>query len=64
MPADLESQVWDALKAIRYPGMSRDIVSFGFVQRVAAAGGAVTVELQMSTHHPEAAEQVRDEVER
>lgn len=64
MPAPLESQVWDALKAIRYPGMSRDIVSFGFVQRVAVEDGAVTVELQMSTHHPEAAEQVRDQVER
>jgi len=64
MPDALESQVWDALKTIRYPGMSRDIVSFGFVHRVAAEGGAVIVELQMSTHHPEAAEQVRDQVER
>jgi ATP-binding protein involved in chromosome partitioning len=64
MPDDLESQVWDALKTVRYPGMSRDIVSFGFVRGVAVEGGAVTVELHMSTHHPEAAETVRDQVER
>ena len=64
MPDDLESQVWDTLKAVRYPGMSRDIVSFGFVRGVAVEGGAVTVDLQMSTHHPDAAEKVRDQVER
>jgi ATP-binding protein involved in chromosome partitioning len=63
MPDDLESQVWDALKTVRYPGMSRDIVSFGFVRGVAVEGGAVTVELHMSTHHPDAAEKVRDQVE-
>ncbi len=63
MAEPLESRVWDALRTIRYPGMSRDIVSFGFVKRVGVEGGAVTVELQMSTHNPEAAEKVRDEVE-
>ncbi len=59
---DLETRVWDVLKTIRYPGMSRDIVSFGFVRTVAIEGGAATVTLEMSTHKPEAAEQVRNAV--
>jgi len=63
MAENLETRVWDALKTVRYPGMSRDIVSFGFVERVIADGGVVNVQLRLSTHKPEAAEQVRDEVE-
>lgn len=63
MANDLEAQVWNALKSIKYPGMSRDIVSFGFVRGVEAAGSTVTVELEMSTHNPEAADKVRSEAE-
>jgi ATP-binding protein involved in chromosome partitioning len=63
MPTDLEARVWEALKGVRYPGMSRDIVSFGFVETVEVAGEAVTVRLRMATHKPEAAEAVRREVE-
>ncbi|HEX5760243.1 MAG TPA: Mrp/NBP35 family ATP-binding protein [Thermoanaerobaculia bacterium] len=64
MADDLEDRVWQALKTVRYPGMTRDIVSFGFVQRVEARGGEVEVDLQLSTQKPEAAEQVRGQVER
>ncbi|HEX6898181.1 MAG TPA: Mrp/NBP35 family ATP-binding protein [Thermoanaerobaculia bacterium] len=64
MANDLESQVWDALKTVKFPGMSRDIVSFGFVHTVTARDGAVSVDLQMSTHNPAAAEKVREETER
>lgn len=64
MANDLETQVWDALKTVRFPGMSRDIVSFGFVHTVKAAAGVVSVDLQMSTHNPAAAEKVREEAER
>ncbi len=56
---DLEGQVWDALRGIRYPGMSRDIVSFGFVKKVELDGAAAAVVLEMSTHNPEAAEATR-----
>ncbi len=59
MSKDLEAQAWDALKTVRYPGMSRDIVSFGFVRRLDVSGSTVTLELEMSTHNPQAAEQVR-----
>jgi ATP-binding protein involved in chromosome partitioning len=63
MASELETRIWEALKAIQYPGMSRDIVSFGFVKRVVVDGGAVRVELVMSTHNPEAADKVRRHVE-
>ncbi|MEA2602353.1 MAG: ATP-binding protein involved in chromosome partitioning [Acidobacteriota bacterium] len=64
MADDFESKVWDALKGVKFPGMSRDIVSFGFVHQVQAAGGTVAVDLQMATHNPAAGEKVREEVER
>ena len=41
MANDFESKVWDALKAVKFPGMSRDIVSFGFVHQVQACAGSV-----------------------
>lgn len=64
MANDFESKVWDVLKTVRFPGMSRDIVSFGFVHQVKACAGSVAVDLQMSTHNPAAGEKVREEVER
>jgi ATP-binding protein involved in chromosome partitioning len=63
MSSSLESQVWEALKSIRFPGMSRDVVSFGFVKAVSVAGEAVAVRLEISTRDPAAAERVREEVE-
>ena len=64
MSNDFESKVWDALKGVKFPGMSRDIVSFGFVHQVQAIAGTVAVDLQMATHNPAAGEKVREEVER
>ena len=43
MEDEFESKVWDALKAVKFPGMSRDIVSFGFVHQVKAVAGTVAV---------------------
>jgi len=63
MANDFETRVWDALKTVKFPGMSRDIVSFGFVHQVKACAGTVAVELQMATT-PAAGEKVREEVER
>jgi len=64
MSPSLEQKVWDALKLVRFPGMSRDIVSFGFVDRVAVSGGDVKVDLVISTRNRELAQQVQQEVER
>src|SRR6187397_1068200 len=59
----LETQVWEALRTVRFPGMSRDIVSFGFVDKVTAREGAVEVVLAIVTGNAEAARQVREQTE-
>jgi len=59
MSSELETSVWNALKSVRFPGMSRDIVSFGFVKSVAVRGDAVEVRLEISTRDAAAAEQAR-----
>ena len=44
-----EAQVLAALKAVKYPGFSRDIVSFGLVKGLALDGGKVTLHLALAT---------------
>ena len=58
-----EDAVKDALKAIKYPGYTRDIVSFGMVQHVAVNEGAVSVSLNLTSGKPEAAQQIKSESE-
>lgn len=41
--------VCEALRKVRYPGLSRDIVSFGFVRDVTVDGAAVTVRFAPDT---------------
>src|SRR3954466_97577 len=60
----LEEDIKTALKAVKYPGYSRDIVSFGLVKEVAAANGAVSVTLQLSNATPEVVAQLKSDAER
>jgi ATP-binding protein involved in chromosome partitioning len=53
-----------ALKAVKYPGYSRDIVSFGLVKNVAANEGAVSVSMQLTSANAEAGAQIKAESER
>ncbi|MDE2923470.1 MAG: Mrp/NBP35 family ATP-binding protein [Acidobacteriota bacterium] len=55
----IESRVRECLRTVTFPGMKRDIVSFGFVQRVAVTGGDVVVDLRVPTRDPEAATEIR-----
>lgn len=55
-------QLRDALKQIKYPGFSRDIVAFGVVKDIAVGGAAVTVELAPSTGNAEVVETIRRSV--
>jgi len=64
MANELESKTWELLKQVRFPGRSRDIVSFGFVDRVAAEGDEIAVDLVITTHSRPSAEAVQDEVRR
>ncbi len=59
-----QEQIQTALKAVKYPGFSRDIVSFGLVKEISAANGAVSVTMQLTSANPEAAMQIKTEAER
>lgn len=58
-----EQQITDALKAVKYPGYSRDIVSFGIVKQVAANNGAVSVTIQLTSANAEAAQRIKADAE-
>ncbi|MCM2315524.1 MAG: Mrp/NBP35 family ATP-binding protein, partial [Thermoanaerobaculia bacterium] len=53
-----EQQVLDALREVKFPGLSRDIVSFGFVRDVRIEGANVAFTLKFSTENPQVAEQI------
>lgn len=55
-----EDQIREALRAVKYPGFSRDIVSFGLVKEVRVAGGDVQVQIVLTTGEPNVARQIRD----
>ena len=60
-----EEKVLEALKGVRFPGLSRDIVSFGFVKDLAVGGGNVSFRLEITTESPKAAEEIqRDATEK
>jgi ATP-binding protein involved in chromosome partitioning len=60
-----EERVLEALKAVRFPGLSRDIVSFGFVKDLTVGGGNVAFRLEITTESPKAAEEIqRDATEK
>ena len=54
-----EERVIETLRGVRFPGLSRDIVSFGFVKDVAVGGGNVSLRLEITTDSPRAAEEIR-----
>ncbi len=59
-PAITDAQVREQLRVVKYPGFSRDIVSFGIVKEVQIApnGRDVTVFIQIATNQPAVAQQV------
>jgi ATP-binding protein involved in chromosome partitioning len=59
-----QEAIQNALKSVKYPGFSRDIVSFGLVKEISAANGAVSVVMQLTSPNPEAALQIKTESER
>jgi ATP-binding protein involved in chromosome partitioning len=54
----------NALKAVKYPGYSRDIVSFGLIKEANAANGAVSVSMLLTSANAEAATQIKADSER
>ena len=58
-----EQQITDALKGVKYPGYSRDIVSFGIVKHIAANNGAISVTIQLTSANNEAAQKIKTDAE-
>jgi ATP-binding protein involved in chromosome partitioning len=59
-----ENEIKTALRAVKYPGYSRDIVSFGLVKGMAVEAGVVKVSISLTTADPEIGRQVKSECER
>ncbi len=59
-----EDSVRQALQTVKYPGYSRDIVSFGLVREAKAANGAASVQIQMTSGTAEMAQQIKLDAER
>jgi len=47
-----QEQIKNALKSVKYPGFSRDIVSFGLVKEIVSTGGETRVQLVLTTNDP------------
>ena len=58
-----EDQVKEALKAVKYPGFSRDIVSFGLVKGIDLHNGDVTVQLALATNDPAIPQTIKNDAE-
>jgi len=57
-------QIKELLKQVKYPGFSRDIVSFGLVRSAGFLDGTVKVALSLTTTDSKAPLQIKADVER
>jgi ATP-binding protein involved in chromosome partitioning len=63
MATPTQNDVLEALKKVRFPGLSRDIVSFGFVHDVKVDGGTVSFRIHFQTENPAVGQQIARESE-
>jgi ATP-binding protein involved in chromosome partitioning len=59
-----EEQIKNALASVKYPGFSRDIVSFGLIKEISLGDGAVKVVMQLTSGTAEVVQQIKTESER
>jgi ATP-binding protein involved in chromosome partitioning len=59
-----EEQVKRALKSVKYPGFTRDIVSFGLVKAIQIDNGEVKVQLALATNDPNIPATIKNDAER
>src|SRR6187431_1974634 len=52
MPSLDEQTLRDALRRVKYPGFSRDIVSFGLVKEIQISGADATIQMVITTAEP------------
>ena len=58
-----EEQVKTALKSVKYPGFTRDIVSFGLVKSIHIDNGEVKVQLALATNDPNVPAAIQNDAE-
>jgi ATP-binding protein involved in chromosome partitioning len=58
-----QEQVLDALKTVKFPGLSRDIVSFGFIKDIKIDGADVAFTIHFQTENPNAGQQIARDAE-
>jgi len=58
-----EEQVKTALKSVKYPGFTRDIVSFGLVKSIHIDNGEVKVQLALATNDPNVPAAIKNDSE-
>jgi ATP-binding protein involved in chromosome partitioning len=59
-----EDQAMNALKSVKYPGFTRDIVSFGLVKSVNIENGEVRVQLALATNDPNVPAAIKSDAEK
>jgi ATP-binding protein involved in chromosome partitioning len=59
-----EEQAMSALKSVKYPGFTRDIVSFGLVKSVNIDNGEVRVQLALATNDPNVPATIKNDAEK
>src|SRR6266571_7509461 len=59
-----DEQIREALKAVKYPGFTRDIVSFGLVKSVNIDNGEVKVQIALATNDPNIPATIKNDAER
>ena len=59
-----EEQVTHALKSVKYPGFTRDIISFGLVKSIQIDDGDVKVQLSLATNDPNVPATIKTDAER
>jgi ATP-binding protein involved in chromosome partitioning len=63
MSSITESLIREKLSTVKYPGFSRDIVSFGLLKDVRVEGADVTVQLTLTTNDPKVPQSVKEGAE-
>src|SRR6059058_1318892 len=58
-----QEQIKNALKSVKYPGFSRDIVSFGLIKQIVSTDAETRVQLVLTTNDPAVPRAIKAEAE-
>ena len=58
-----KNQIIDILKTIKYPGFSRDIISFGLIKSIEVNNNDVNITLQLKSNNPEIVKKIKDQID-